>query len=220
MSAFWLAAPFALVSAYLLDRVGIRALILTGGLLEALGAAGMAFASEPKTFYFLRFCMGVGKVVIVTPIPATAARLFPRRPGLAIAITFCGWHVGGLIMAPLTAELIASFGWRHSLVWMSMIIIILGILVAVAMLGDPRRRDVAHITSNVAAVEGIRRIGQQRLPIACRGARCYWIEHDRLLLELHRHAGSAQSAVGRQRLYQSRNRNTHLVGCNLRPRSV
>ncbi len=153
MSAFWLAAPFALVSAYLFDGVGIRALILIGGLLEALGAAGMTFASEPKEFYFLRFCMGVGKVVIVTPIPATAARLFPRKPGLAIAITFCGWHVGGLIMAPLTEELIASLGWRHALVWMS-VIIILGILVAVAMLGDPRRRGVAHITSNVAAVEG------------------------------------------------------------------
>ncbi len=145
MSAFWLAAPFALVSAYLFDGVGIRALILIGGLLEAAGAAGMIFASEPKEFYFLRFCMGVGKVVIVTPIPATAAMLFPRRPGLAIAISFCGWHVGGLIMAPLTEKLIASFGWRHALVWMSTILIV-GIIAAAAMLGDPRRRDTARVT--------------------------------------------------------------------------
>lgn len=148
MSAFWLAAPFALVSAYLTDRVGIRALILTGGLLESLGAAGMMLASEPKEFYFLRFCMGVGKVVIVTPIPATAARLFPRRPGLAIAITFCGWHVGGLIMAPLAEELIASFGWRHALAWISAITIV-GIFVAVAMLGGPYRRDPAQYTAGV-----------------------------------------------------------------------
>jgi MFS family permease len=152
MSAFWLAAPFAVVSAYLLDRVGIRALILIGGLLEALGAAGMALASEPKAFYFLRFCMGVGKVVIVTPIPATAAMLFPRRPGLAIAITFCGWHVGGLIMAPLTEELIASFGWRPALVWMSTITIV-GICVAVAMLGDPRGRAVAPIPPDVMTAD-------------------------------------------------------------------
>src|ERR1700676_3200926 len=152
MSAFWFPAPFTLVSAYLIDGIGIRKLILIGGLLEALGAAGMMLASEPKEFYFLRFCMGVGKVVIVTPIPATAARLFPRRPGLAIAITFSGWHVGGLIMAPLTEELIASFGWRHALVWMSMITIV-GICVAVAMLGDPRRRRVAKIPPGVAAVE-------------------------------------------------------------------
>jgi predicted MFS family arabinose efflux permease len=96
--------------------------------------------------------MGVGKVVIVTPIPATAARLFPGRPGLAIAITFCGWHVGGLIMAPLTEELIASFGWRHALVWMSTITIV-GICVAVAMLGDPRRRGVAKTPSDVAAAD-------------------------------------------------------------------
>jgi MFS family permease len=149
MSAFWLAAPFALVSAYLFDGVGIRALILVGGLLEAAGAAGIIFASDPKEFYFLRFCMGVGKVVIVTPIPATAAMLFPRRPGLAIAISFCGWHVGGLIMAPLTEKLIASFGWRHALVWMSTIIIV-GIIAAAAMVGDPRRRDTARVAPGAA----------------------------------------------------------------------
>jgi MFS family permease len=167
MSAFWLAAPFALVSAYLFDGVGIRALILVGGLLEAVGAAGMIFASEPKEFYFLRFCMGVGKVVIVTPIPAMAARLFPRRPGLAIAITFCGWHVGGLIMAPLTQKLIATFGWRQALVWMS-IIMVVGIIVAACMLGDPRRREVAHVTSKASAVDrsGALDNGASRLHIA------------------------------------------------------
>lgn len=167
MSAFWLAAPFALVSAYLFDGVGIRALILIGGLIEAVGAAGMIFASEPKEFYLLRFCMGVGKVVIVTPIPAAAARLFPRRPGLAIAITFCGWHVGGLIMAPLTQKLIALFGWRHALVWMSTIMIV-GIIAAAAMLGNPRRRDVAHVTSKVPAVDTSRALDNSvsRLHIA------------------------------------------------------
>jgi MFS family permease len=151
MSAFWLAAPFALVSAYLLDRVGIRALILAGGLLEALGAAGMAFASEPKAFYFLRFCMGVGKVVVVTPIPATAAHWFPRRPGLAIAITFCGWHVGGLIMAPLTEELIASVGWRHALGWVATITLV-GFRGAAAMLGGPRARALKMSPPDVAPV--------------------------------------------------------------------
>jgi MFS family permease len=152
MSAFWLAAPFALVSAYLLDRVGICALILAGGLLEALGAAGMAFASEPKTFYLLRFCMGVGKVVVVTPIPATAASWFPRKPGLAIAITFCGWHVGGLIMAPLTEELIASVGWRHALGWISTITLV-GFCVAAAMLGGPRGRGIGKVPPDAATVQ-------------------------------------------------------------------
>ncbi len=151
MSAFWFAAPFALVSAYLLDRVGVRALILAGGLLEALGAAGMMLATEPKEFYFLRFCMGVGKVVIVTPIPATAARWFPQKAGLAIAITFCGWHIGGLIMAPLTEELIASLGWRHALGWVSTIVIV-GISVAAVMLGDPRKRGIERAPSEVKRV--------------------------------------------------------------------
>jgi len=190
MSAFWLAAPFTVVSAYLLDRVGIRTLILVGGLLEALGAAGMTLASDPTQFYLLRFCMGVGKVVMVTPIPATAARWFPRRPGLAIAITFCGWHVGGLIMAPLSAELVASLGWRHALGWVSAIIIG-GVCVSVAMLRDPRERGDEGVWQPVAALapgggagSDAHRLHVAGLAVICLSTIAYYMGYTGLLGQL------------------------------------
>jgi MFS family permease len=190
MSAFWLAAPFTVVSAYLLDRVGIRTLILVGGLLEALGAIGMTLASEPTQFYLLRFCMGVGKVIMVTPIPATAARWFPRRPGLAIAITFCGWHVGGLIMAPLSAELVASLGWRHALGWVSAIIIT-GVCVSVAMLRDPRdrideetRQPIAALTPAGGAGTSASRLHVPGLAVICLSTIAYYMGYTGLLGQL------------------------------------
>jgi MFS transporter, OFA family, oxalate/formate antiporter len=139
MSAFWLSAPFAPVSAYLLDRVGVRALVLIGGAIETLGLAGMMLATDSREFYLLRFCMGVGKVLTVTPLPVMAAKWFTRRPGVAIAVSLCGWHVGGLIMAPLSEELIAAGGWRRALMILSGIMA-LGFAAAVAMLSDPNKR--------------------------------------------------------------------------------
>jgi len=190
MSAFWLAAPFTVVAAYLLDRVGIRILILVGGLLEALGAAGMTLASRPNEFYLLRFCMGIGKVVMVTPISATAARWFPRRPGLAIAITFCGWHVGGLIMAPLSAELVASLGWRHALGWVSAMIIA-GVCLSVAMLRDPRGRiddeagqPVAALAPAGGAAADARRFHVAGLTVICLSTIAYYMGYTGLLGQL------------------------------------
>lgn len=188
MSAFWLAAPFTVVAAYLLDRVGIRTLILVGGTLEALGAAGMTFASEPSQFYLLRFCMGVGKVVMVTPIPATAARWFPRRSGLAIAITFCGWHVGGLIMAPLSAELVAAMGWRHALAWVSALILV-GACASVAMLRDPRNPMDRDTGGASAKADPGRATGPSRLHVAgliviCLSTVAYYVGYTGLLGQL------------------------------------
>jgi len=140
MSAFWLSAPFALVSAYLLDRLGVRALVLIGGAIETTGLAGMILATHEWQFYLLRFCMGVGKVLTVTPLPAMAAKWFPRRPGLAIAISLCGWHVGGLVMAPVSQRLIAAGGWRQALIILAAVMV-LGILIAVSLLRDPAASD-------------------------------------------------------------------------------
>ena len=143
MSAFWLSAPFALASASLLDRLGVRALIVIGGIIETAGLACMVMASKAGEFYLLRFCMGVGKVLIVTPLPVMAAKWFPRRPGVAIAVVLCGWHVGGLIMAPLSEELIAAHGWRAALLTLSAVMAI-GIGLAATLLRDPTNHAPGH----------------------------------------------------------------------------
>jgi MFS family permease len=116
MSAFWLSAPFSVIAAYSLRRMGVRGLLAVGGAIEIVGLLGMIWAHSATEFYVLRFLTGVGKVMIVTPIPVVSARCVPNRAGLAMAISFCGWHTGGLVMAPLTAELVIRFGWRSALV--------------------------------------------------------------------------------------------------------
>lgn len=133
MGAFWLPAPFSVVAAYALRRVGVRGLVVIGGVIEALAMLGMVQASTDIEFYALRFLMGVGKILIVTPLPVAAARCFGSRAGLGIAISLCGWHIGGLVMAPVTAEFVIRYGWRSTLVYDSGLLL-LGIVLAAILL--------------------------------------------------------------------------------------
>jgi OFA family oxalate/formate antiporter-like MFS transporter len=143
MSAFWLSAPFAVVAGYLLPRLGIRRVVLVGAIVETVSLAGTVIATNDVQFLVLRFAMGVGKLFIVTPLPIMAARWFPIRPGVAIAIALCGWHVGGLALAPLSAWLIALFGWRVAALILAALLIT-GMILAVANLRDPAAPSAAE----------------------------------------------------------------------------
>jgi MFS family permease len=153
MSAFWLSAPFAVPAAYLLPRLGIRRVLLIGGVVEALSLAAMVWATQQWEFVVLRFAMGAGKVFIATPLPIRAAQWFVRRPGMAIAISLCGWHVGGLVMAPLSASLIAAVGWREAMLILAGILFV-GMLLAISMLRDPLTSDTTAGPVPATAVPG------------------------------------------------------------------
>jgi MFS transporter, OFA family, oxalate/formate antiporter len=142
MGAFWISAPFAVPAAYLLPRLGIRRVLLIGALVEALTLAAMVGATQQWQFILLRFGMGAGKVFIATPLPIKAAQWFVRRPGMAIAVSLCGWHVGGLVMAPLSASLIAAVGWRHAMLILAAILFV-GMLLAILLLRDPSTPDAS-----------------------------------------------------------------------------
>jgi len=202
MGAFWLSAPFAVVSAYLMDRLGVPVLVLIGGAIETLGLAGMMLADKAPEFYLLRFCMGVGKVLIVTPLPPMAARLFPGRPGLAIAISLCGWHVGGLVMAPLSAWFIARHGWRVALLLVCAVLAA-GVVVAVGLLRGQGRAPVAPADDAgkpAAAAGGPRLAGSVAAILAiCLGTVAFYAGYAGLLGQLSpmlADAGYDAAAVG------------------------
>ncbi len=100
------------------DRYGPRALMALGIVLAALSTIGMAWVSSLLSFYLifgvvrslaLGFAGGeVGSTVV--------AKWFVRHRALALAITSTGIPLGGIVMAPLAAVLIANFDWRNAFV--------------------------------------------------------------------------------------------------------
>jgi MFS family permease len=141
MSAFWLAAPFVLIASYAIDLAGLRAVVFVGALLEATGLIVMTRLSSPVEFFLIRFCMGAGKCLVVTPLPIAVARWFRRRTGFAFAIALCGWHVGGFVMAPLAEKLISAYGWRTAAVVLAALLLA-GMMVATYLMRPPSQAMV------------------------------------------------------------------------------
>jgi MFS family permease len=99
----------------LTDKYGARILIAIGGILGGLGYLLMSQVSSLWQLY-LYFGVMVGMCLAGcwTPIMATVARLFREKRVLALGIAMSGITVGSMIMPPMTAYFIASYGWRHA----------------------------------------------------------------------------------------------------------
>lgn len=110
VSAMWLIAPLALVSAPVIARFGPWRLIVAGMLLLSVAFAALAAATEFWQVYALRIVMGLGKVAIMTSAPVVVARWFDRRFGTAMAIIWAGGSAGGIVIAPLVETLERSVG--------------------------------------------------------------------------------------------------------------
>ncbi len=136
MTAFWTAAPFVLVAAYALDHVGIRRMVFAGAVIEAGALAWLTGAHLPVEFYAIRFLMGVGKCFTLTPLSVAIARWFPTRTGLVLGISLCGWHAGGMALAPFAAWLVGAHGWRYAALALAALLVT-GMAAASFLMRDP-----------------------------------------------------------------------------------
>ena len=112
VSAFWLSAPLSLAADPLIRRFGVRKLATAGIALEGLCLISLFAATHLWEMYLLRALAGLGKVLYAINLPVILSRWFSRRFGLAVAIMYCGWHIGGLVLAPVAQQLIHAVGWR------------------------------------------------------------------------------------------------------------
>jgi len=116
VSAFWLSAPLLIVGGLAMRRFGVTRLLAAGIVVEALCVLMLATVSTKPEMYLLRAAMGFGKIMFAVTIPVTIAGWFSRRFGLALGIAWAGWHVGGMVLAPVTQAIIERFGWRGACV--------------------------------------------------------------------------------------------------------
>lgn len=99
-----------------IDRGHERAVMTLGSLALAIGLAAHAFISSALAFYLVWLLLGTAlAATLYTPVFAVVTRRFPgdfRRA--IITMTFLG-GLASSVFIPLTAWLIAQFGWRHAL---------------------------------------------------------------------------------------------------------
>ena len=98
------------------DRVGTRAVVLSGGVLLGLGLVLSSQVTALWQFY-LTFGVGVGMGMsaFYVPLSTVATKWFTARRGLAVAIISGGNGFGTLLVSPLSRWLISAFDWQMAL---------------------------------------------------------------------------------------------------------
>ena len=113
---------------YLVDKIGPRPIVWFG-----VVAGGVGFILLALTQSFLMFLvvfLGFLTIGFSTPfhgITATINHWFRRRLGTAMSLATVGSAVGGVLITPLVAWIILSFGWRVAATISGVLILVIGI---------------------------------------------------------------------------------------------
>jgi len=126
----------------LVDKYDPRVIVLSGGVITALGVFLSGFAAKAWEIYlFYGIFVGLGGGVLYITGVAIVSRWFVKRRTLAIGIITTGIPLSGLITNPLTAWLISSFGVRNAFFALAGIIMI-SILSAFVLRGYPEEKNL------------------------------------------------------------------------------
>jgi hypothetical protein len=120
-------------------RFGIPATTTTGAAATALGVAGWAIAGEPWQLFVAALFSGGGWVTMgAAAINAVIAPWYSRGRPLALAKSYNGASIGGLIFSPLWVALIALTGFPTAAVLVGVVMIaVVGTIARVAFSPTP-----------------------------------------------------------------------------------
>ena len=120
-------APFA---GSAVDKYGARPFVVGGLLAVALSAVLLA-TMQSAWMFFIAFSLlsGIGfGVVAMHVIVASVSPLFDENKGLAVGIATAGSTAGQLLIIPIVAVFLVSFGWRETYIVYAVICAIVALL--------------------------------------------------------------------------------------------
>jgi MFS family permease len=141
VTAFWLSAPLILAGGAAIKRFGATRLLIAGIVVEAVCVALLSTVSSFGEMYLLRAAMGVGKVMFAVTLPYAVSRWFSRHYSLGLGLVWAGWHVGGMVLAPITGWIILHHGWRTACLAIAVGLLTIGLVPVLATKGPRSPRE-------------------------------------------------------------------------------
>ena len=141
VTAFWLSAPLILLGGSAIKRFGAARLLIAGIVVEAVCVALLSTVSTFGEMYLLRAAMGVGKVMFAVTLPYAVSRWFSRHYSLGLGIVWAGWHVGGMVLAPIAGLIIVHYGWRTACLAIAAGLLTIGLAPVLATKGPRSPRE-------------------------------------------------------------------------------
>ncbi|WP_428376919.1 oxalate/formate MFS antiporter [Lichenicoccus sp.] len=151
---------FSPAQGYLIDRLGPKVMIAIGAALSGAGWAASAFATTLVGLYasYGLLC-GLGTGIVYVGIIGLMVRWFPERRGFAAGVVAAGYGMGAVVTTFPISSMIASSGFRHTLLAFGLAFAAVGVLAALflrtpvpgeAAVGSARAADGADPALDVA----------------------------------------------------------------------
>jgi MFS family permease len=123
----WLGSGIGgIIMARVADQVSTRWTVIFGSLMIGLGLAISTFGLPWPLWIGHGLFIGlIGIGAINAPLFVYVSRWFDRRRGSAVALISSGTYLAGAIWPPVFEQAIASFGWRHTMLWYALAEIVL-----------------------------------------------------------------------------------------------
>jgi len=131
-----------LLMSWLAERVGVRSVVVIGGLMVCAGLVLSSLAAPGGEVWRLYAGHGllvglIGNAGIHAPLYVYVTRWFERRRGTALALIASGQYVAGAGWPPLFERAIAAYGWRQTMVGFGVLVAVLVVALAAAFLRPP-----------------------------------------------------------------------------------
>ncbi|MEE8057797.1 MAG: MFS transporter [Pseudomonadales bacterium] len=122
----------------LIDRFGVRRILLPSLLLMAVGVASMSQLSNNIYHFYAMYLLIplLGAGTLPTTYSRTIIAWFFRRRGIALGISLAGFGVGAALIPPLAQTLITDFGWRNAYLIFAAIILVVALPITYFLLRD------------------------------------------------------------------------------------
>ncbi len=127
----------------LLDRWGVRRVLIVGLVFYSLGVAGYALMTAEPLMMYLAFGIAGLFGCIGSPVPYGAAisLWFDRLRGLAIGIAMAGVGLGVALVPQIASFYIGHFGWRTAYLMLALTVFVIAWLPVALFVREPSRSD-------------------------------------------------------------------------------
>jgi MFS family permease len=111
-----IAALTSVVAGRLADRMGRKAVLISGLGFLALGFGAAGVTGDRSLFFFFLALTGIGYGFTPPSLYAIMSDLLPNRRGLGASLVSVSYGIGGAVGAVLASRIISASGWRVAFV--------------------------------------------------------------------------------------------------------
>ncbi len=131
---------------WIADRVGVRATVVFGAAMVALGLAVSSIGQVWALFLGHAVLIGLlGNAAHFPPLVVYVSRWFDRRRGAAVALISSGQYIAGMVWPTVFERGLTQFGWQATMLAYAVVVVVAIVPLALFLAPPPRPTSTAGL---------------------------------------------------------------------------